>query len=116
MLKVTVAAAKVLQSTVRESDAPDDSGIRLVPQPDKPGTLMMEILEEPEAGDDVVEESGLRIFVPDELAHELSDRTLDIGVTEQGCADAPVDTRGSCSRWQTISTTRLTNNGPRGNP
>jgi Fe-S cluster assembly iron-binding protein IscA len=86
MLQVTEAAAKVLKSTVRESDAPDDAGVRFVPEPDKPGALGIEILETPEAGDQVVEESGVRIFLPEELADELADRTLDIDVTEQGVA------------------------------
>lgn len=86
MLQVTQAAASVLKSTVRGSDAPDDSGIRFVPRPDKPGALAIEISPQPEAGDQVIEESGLRIFLPEEVADELTDRTLDVDASADGVA------------------------------
>lgn len=86
MLHVTQAAATVLKSTVRESGAPDESGVRFVPRPDKPGALALQVTEQPEAGDQVVEESGVRIFLPEDVADELTDRTLDVDSSVDGLA------------------------------
>lgn len=86
MLQVTQAAASVLKSTVRGSDVPEDSGFRFVERPDKPGTLAVEISEQPEAGDEVIEESGIRIFLPEKVADELADRTLDVDASADGVA------------------------------
>jgi iron-sulfur cluster assembly protein len=86
MLHVTQAAASVLKSTVQGSDVPKDSGFRFVERPDKPGTLAVEISEQPEAGDEVIEESGIRIFLPENVAGELADRTLDIDASADGVA------------------------------
>lgn len=86
MLQVTRAAARVLKSTVRDSDVPEDSGFRFVERPDKPGTLAVEITEQPEAGDEVIEESGVRIFLLERVADELADRTLDVDALADGVA------------------------------
>lgn len=86
MLQVTQAAASVLKSTVQGSDAPEDSGIRFVPRLDKPGALALEISQEPAAGDQVIEEAGIRIFLPEEVADELTDRTLDVDASADGVA------------------------------
>ena len=85
-MRITRAAAGVLKSSVQGSEVREESGFRFVDRPDKPGTLAVEIVEQPEAGDEVIEESGIRVFLPGKVAQELADLTLDIDPSADGVA------------------------------
>ena len=84
MLQVSEAAAIFLKEAIVQSDAPNDAAVRLEPRVDRPDTLGISFRDEPEAGDDIVEESGLRVFVAPEVSEALSDRTLDVASTQNG--------------------------------
>lgn len=83
-MHVSEAAAIFLKEAIVQSDAPNDAAVRLAPRSDKPDTLEISYREQPEDGDDVVEESGLRVFVAPEVSEVLSDRTLDVVSTQNG--------------------------------
>lgn len=85
-MQVTRAAAKVLKEAVRQSETPDEAGVRFVPRPDTSGALALKISPEPEAGDQVIEESGLRLFLPSDVADALTDQTLDVDASSDGIA------------------------------
>lgn len=85
-MQVTEAAAELLKSVRQDSGIDEDAGVRLEPSQDKPGALGLAFRTDPEAGDEVIEESGLRVFIPERVANQLGDRTLDVETTSQGVA------------------------------
>lgn len=86
MLQVSEAAAQLLKDAVDASDAPAEAGVRLETRADDPSALGIAFREAPEATDQIVEESGLRVFVADEISESLDGRTLDVVTTDQGPA------------------------------
>ena len=80
MLCVTNAACDRLSQMLAEAGIPDEVAIRFVPEPD--GLAMR--ADEPRPGDTTFEHHGRIILVLDEqLAQELSNKTLDIEPTEE---------------------------------
>ena len=85
-MQVSEAAAELLKTVRRDSGLGEDLGVRLEPDPEESGSLGIAFRGEPEAGDQVLEESGIRVFVPADVANKLGDRTLDVAKTPQGVA------------------------------
>lgn len=83
-MKVTEAAAELLKSIRQDAGAGDDEGVRLVPSNEQPGALGLAFRPDPEVSDEVVEESGIRVFVPEDVADELGERTLDVERSARG--------------------------------
>lgn len=86
MLQVSEAAAELLKSMRRDLHMAEGSGVRLEPSKEQPGALGIAFREEPETSDQVIEESGLRVFVAEDVAPELEERTLDVQTTPEGVA------------------------------
>lgn len=85
MLQLTDSAVEILKEAREEIGASDDAGARLRSVPTEQGdTIRVEFADEPEQGDQVIEEAGLRVFVSDDLVEPLNDRTLDATVTPGG--------------------------------
>jgi iron-sulfur cluster assembly protein len=61
-------------------DAPEGAGIRISQGVDSEGqsSLALAVVEEPEAGDEVVEEAGAPVFVAPDAAPLLDDKVLDV--------------------------------------
>jgi iron-sulfur cluster assembly protein len=80
MLQCTPAAAATLDQVREEQGLPDTVGLRVYPaqSPDGQATLGLGFTEEPQAGDQVGEQHGTRLFVAPEIADQLSDMALDV--------------------------------------
>lgn len=85
-MQVTESATELLKQARAEMGAPADAGVRLqrVPAAQAGEGVRIEFAEEPEQGDEVIEEPGLRIFVSPDLADLLSERVLDADMTPNG--------------------------------
>jgi len=87
MLKVTSEAAYILKAAREGAGASPTSGLRIRhSETAEEGSLAirMGFQEDPEPTDHTVEQDGLRVFVANEVADSLSDRTLDVEATEHG--------------------------------
>lgn len=80
MLTVTQNASEVIQGILAAEQAPDDAVVRIGSATEEQG-LTITVVEEPEAGDQVVEAHGVEIFVEEGIAEVLDDKQLDAGTT-----------------------------------
>lgn len=85
MLRVTEEAATLLREVREQVDSSPQGGARLVPEPSPQGMgIRIGFVQEPEGSDQVIEQSGMRVFVADELTEPLADKTLDTQATPEG--------------------------------
>jgi len=85
MLEVTDSALELLKDTRTQVEAPEEAGARLHSvTTDEGDTVRVDFAEEPQEGDQIIEEPGLRVFVSSELVEPLNERTLDATVTASG--------------------------------
>ncbi|GAA4615678.1 HesB/IscA family protein [Saccharopolyspora hordei] len=74
MLTISESAAEVIKLVLVGGDSQEGSGLRIAPGGDG---LQASIAEQPQAGDQVVEASGVRVFLEPQVAELLGDKTLD---------------------------------------
>ena len=74
MLTISESAAEVIKVVLAGGDSAAGSGLRIAPAGDG---LQASIATEPEADDEVVEESGVRVFLEPQAASVLGDKVLD---------------------------------------
>jgi iron-sulfur cluster assembly protein len=84
MLTLTDSAASAIRSLTSQEDLPEETGLRIMKQGDGATSFQLALTEGPEAGDQVVEEGGARVFVEAEAAVILDDKALDAQLNEQG--------------------------------
>lgn len=77
MLTISESAAEVIKVILDGGDSPEGSGLRIAPVNDDAGELQASITSEPAADDEVVEESGVRVFLEARAASVLGDKVLD---------------------------------------
>ena len=77
MLAISPAASEAIKGLVAASDLPPDGGIRISSHPQGPGIFELSLAPEAREADAVVEEQGAVVFVDDEVAPLLDDKTLD---------------------------------------
>lgn len=85
MLTLTDNAQTLVRDITAQPGLPEGGGLRIAPAAAAPGQLQVSIAAAPEPGDQVVDESGARVFVEPEIAELLGDSTLDA----QPGADGP---------------------------
>ena len=85
MLTLTDTAQTLVRDLTNQPGAPEGGGLRIAPAPAAPGQLQVSIAAAPEPGDQVLDESGARVFVEPQTAEILGDSMLD---AQQG-ADGP---------------------------
>jgi Fe-S cluster assembly iron-binding protein IscA len=86
MIQVTESAANELRSVLASSQAPQDRGLKLVPN--EKGEVALTI-DKPQLGDDVVKEGDRPLLIVDStLVHRLDGAVFDI-VTDGKAADQP---------------------------
>jgi len=83
MLTVTDNAAAAIRSLTTQPDVPEGAGLRIATDA-AAGALQLSVSAEPHEGDQVVNESGARLFLDSEAAMLLDDKALDATVDEQG--------------------------------
>jgi Fe-S cluster assembly iron-binding protein IscA len=83
MLSLTETATTVIRSIVGSSE-PDTGGLRIASTNDGQESFTVATASEPIEGDQVVEESGARVFLEPGAALLLDDKVLDARVDEKG--------------------------------
>ena len=84
MLTITDGAVSAIRDLTSQPDLPVETGLRIVKQGAGAPSFQLALTDGPEAGDQVVEEGGARIFLEAAAAAVLTDKALDAQVNEQG--------------------------------
>ena len=82
MLTLTDNAASEIRNLVANPEVPDDGGVRIASNPE--GALTLALAAAPADGDEVVDQSGARVFLEAQAGEMLDDKLLDAGVDPQG--------------------------------
>ena len=79
MLAITDTAAEAIRGIVAAPELPDGAGLRIATQPGSGAatTLEVSVAETPADTDQVVDESGARVFVEADAVPLLADKLLD---------------------------------------
>jgi Fe-S cluster assembly iron-binding protein IscA len=83
MLTVTDNAVAAIRSLTDQPEVPDGTGLRIATDPTA-GSLQLSLAPEPHEGDQVVDNSGARLFLDTDAALLLNDKALDASVDDQG--------------------------------
>ena len=83
MLTLTDNAVLVIRDLTAQQEVPDGAGLRIATDADA-GALTLSLAEAPAQGDQVVDDSGARIFLDSDAAQLLDDKALDAAVDAQG--------------------------------
>jgi iron-sulfur cluster assembly protein len=83
MLTVTENAVAAIRSLTSQPEVPDGSGLRIATDRSA-GALQLTVAPEPHDGDQVLDNSGARLFLDNEAALLLDDKALDAQVDDQG--------------------------------
>jgi Fe-S cluster assembly iron-binding protein IscA len=91
MLALTPTAADAIHAILESPGMPESAGVRIAPHvlsdngaPGAPAaSLEIALVEGPAEGDQVVDESGARVFLDESVAPLLDDKILDASVEQQ---------------------------------
>ena len=83
MLDVTENASDVIRQLTDRPEMPDGAGLRIASS-DAADTVTVSAAENPERGDQVVENEGARLFLEADAAVMLDDKILDARVNDNG--------------------------------
>ncbi|HEU4946086.1 MAG TPA: Fe-S cluster assembly protein HesB [Kribbella sp.] len=84
MLTLTENATLVIKSITSVDGAPEGAGVRISQDNPANPALAVTTTESPYPGDQVIEESGARVFLEPTAADTLDDKVLDAAVDEKG--------------------------------
>ncbi|MBK0868047.1 MAG: HesB/YadR/YfhF-family protein [Saccharopolyspora sp.] len=86
MLTISESAAEVIKVVLAGGESGESSGLRIAPVANASGEgeLQAAIASEPQADDEVVEESGARVFLEPQAASLLGDKVLDAERDDNG--------------------------------
>ncbi len=88
MLTLTDNAVSAIRTLTSQQEpqepAGPDSGLRIMAQGEEATSFQLALTEGPIAGDQVVEEGGVRVFVDPAAAAVLDDKALDAQLNQQG--------------------------------
>lgn len=86
MLTLTDSAVQVIRTVTSHPELSPDTGLRIAThsEPNEAGMLALAVAEAPEAGDQIVEEQGARVYLEPDAASILDEMTLDASVDEKG--------------------------------
>ncbi len=86
MLTISDDAVEVIKVVLAGSESPEGAGLRIATAGADEDTvgLQASVAAEPEGADQVVEESGVRVFLDEQAASVLGDKTLDAEKDENG--------------------------------
>lgn len=86
MLTLTETATTVVKTIVDQDPNAEAAGLRINGEPGAPN-LTVAVVAAPEAGDSVIEKEGARVFLEENAAIALSDKTLDADIGENGAVN-----------------------------
>lgn len=82
MLALTQDATEVIEGLLAGPGVPDGAGVRIASayptDTDTPAALQVRLAAEPGDHDEVIQESGARVFVEDSVTGFLEDKLLDV--------------------------------------
>ncbi|MGH3238747.1 MAG: Fe-S cluster assembly protein HesB [Spirillospora sp.] len=84
VLTLTSGAVQVIRTVTANPELPPETGIRIESGLDGSDALRLSVAPAPEAGDQVVEEEGAKVYLEAAVAEMLDDKTLDAQVDPQG--------------------------------
>ena len=84
MLTLTDTASTVVKEIVDRSGAPAGSGLRIEAESDSRTEFAVEIAPAPQERDAIIEQAGARVYLAEEAAQALDDKTLDAHLGEDG--------------------------------
>jgi len=84
MLTLTDQAVAAIRNLTTRPGLPPQTGLRIAPGEADTGGLALSLSDGPQAGDRVIEEADVQVFVQPEAAATLDDKSLDAQVGEDG--------------------------------
>jgi len=84
MLTLSDQAVTAIRSLTTRPGLPAQTGLRIAPGEADSGGLSLSLSDGPQAGDRVIEETDVQVFVQPEAAAALDDKELDAQVSENG--------------------------------
>jgi len=84
VLTLTDQAVAVLRDLTTQPGLPAEAGLRIASQDGGAGGLALSLAEGPQAGDQVIEDAGVQIYVQPDAADAIDDKALDARVNETG--------------------------------
>jgi Fe-S cluster assembly iron-binding protein IscA len=82
MLTLTDDAVMAIRTLTDGQAVSDDAGLRIASDP--AGGLMLSLTNGPSQGDQVLEDSGARLFLAPDAAQVLDDKALDATIASDG--------------------------------
>jgi Fe-S cluster assembly iron-binding protein IscA len=83
VLTLTDQAVTAIRDLTTQPGLPDDTGLRIAPEDGTAG-LALSLSAGPQAGDQVIEEGDVHVFVQPDAAATLDDKALDAQVSQDG--------------------------------
>ncbi|NRQ36737.1 hypothetical protein HII36_33605 [Nonomuraea sp. NN258] len=77
MLTLTDNAVEAIRDLMVGVEIPKQAGLRIAAKPDEAGALEVSLTSSPWQGDQVIEKEDVRVFVSEEAAPILEDKSLD---------------------------------------
>ena len=84
MLTLTDQAVSAIRGLTTRPGLAEETGLRIAPQDGDTGGLALSLADGPQAGDQVIEEADVHVFLQPEAAAALDDKALDAQVSEDG--------------------------------
>lgn len=84
MLTLTDSAVSVIRTLTSQPELSQQTGLRIMAEGGEGASFQLALTDGPVAGDQIVEEGGVRVFVEAAAAEELEDKSLDAEVNDQG--------------------------------
>jgi iron-sulfur cluster assembly protein len=84
VLTLTDQAVAAIRNLTTRPGLPEETGLRIAPQDGGVGGLALSLSDGPQAGDRVIEEADVQVFVQPDAAAALDGKALDAQVGEDG--------------------------------
>ena len=84
MLTLTDQAVAALRELTTQPGLPAEAGLRIAPPESGADGLALSLAEGPQAGDQVIEDAGVHVYVQSDAAAALDDKALDARIGETG--------------------------------
>jgi iron-sulfur cluster assembly protein len=84
MLTLTNQAVAAIRNLTTRPGLPAQAGLRIAPAEADTGGLALSLADGPQAGDQVIAETDVQVFLQPDAAAALDDKELDAQVNEDG--------------------------------
>jgi len=84
MLTLTENASTIVRDITAQPGMPETAGLRITTELGDQASFAISAAEQPQADDQVVEQSGATIYLDQDSAQLLDDKILDAAVDQQG--------------------------------